>query len=163
MTKILTETYTLPACWASYLINGDATGMEDGEQEGVDSWLEAHPWLGECLSVENDEEFAWDNDADDIAGSVADFTFPVTVYEVVPYACPAEGSYKRLVYPAEIKLDPLPFHEKGLSYTATGYGKKIPTTRVLHMFGRKYRIYCSVFSNIGTCYIIYKGEKVIVD
>ena len=34
-----TLTYTLPAYWASYLINGDASGLEPGEQEQIDAWL----------------------------------------------------------------------------------------------------------------------------
>lgn len=30
---------TGPAAWASYLINGDASGLEDGEQAKADAWL----------------------------------------------------------------------------------------------------------------------------
>ena len=33
-------TVTGPAYWASYLINGDASGLEPGEQAKVDAWLE---------------------------------------------------------------------------------------------------------------------------
>jgi mRNA-degrading endonuclease HigB of HigAB toxin-antitoxin module len=46
---------------------------------------------------------------------------------------------------------------KGLSYTASGYGSKIPTRWMVTVNGRKYRVYCSVYSNIGTCYIKRKG------
>lgn len=75
--KIYTETYTLPAYWASYLINGDASGMEDAEVAEVDSWLTAHPKLGACLDVSEGEEFAWRNDANSLGGDVAEFTFPL--------------------------------------------------------------------------------------
>lgn len=29
-----------PAAWASYLINGDASGLEPGEREKADAWLQ---------------------------------------------------------------------------------------------------------------------------
>lgn len=31
--------YTAPSAWASYLINGDDSGLEDGEQAQCDAWL----------------------------------------------------------------------------------------------------------------------------
>jgi hypothetical protein len=42
--------YTLPEYWASYLINGDASGLEDGEQEEIDAWLakEGNPNIVDC-------------------------------------------------------------------------------------------------------------------
>lgn len=33
-------TVTGPAYWASYLINGDASGLQEGEQAKVDAWLD---------------------------------------------------------------------------------------------------------------------------
>ncbi len=32
--------YTLPAYWASYLINGDSSGLEESEKAACDSFLE---------------------------------------------------------------------------------------------------------------------------
>ena len=32
MPKFETFSYTAPSCWASYLINGDASGLEDDKQ-----------------------------------------------------------------------------------------------------------------------------------
>lgn len=52
---------------------------------------------------------------------------------------------------------PLWWHVKGLQYTASGYGKAIPTRWMVTVNGRKYRVYCSVYSNSGTCYIKRKG------
>ena len=38
-------------------------------------------------------------------------------------------------------------------YTATGYGGKIPTRYMVKHEGRWKRVYCAVYSNVGTCYI----------
>jgi hypothetical protein len=56
----------------------------------------------------------------------------------------------------------MPHHKQGLSYTATGYGSKIPTQHKVKYNGRFYRVYCAIFSNSGTLYIIIKGVKIIV-
>lgn len=57
---------------------------------------------------------------------------------------------------------PLCWQSKGLQYTATGYGSKIPTKYKIRD-KKLYRVYCSVFSNIGTLYIIKNKQKIIVD
>lgn len=57
---------------------------------------------------------------------------------------------------------PLWWHERGLSYTASGYGRKIPTRNKIRHNGRLKRIYCCIFSNAGTCYILDKGEWLIL-
>ncbi len=53
--------------------------------------------------------------------------------------------------PARVSL--LPWQAAGLTYTATGYGVRIPTTRMLYWRGRWRRVYTNIFSNVGTCYI----------
>ena len=58
---------------------------------------------------------------------------------------------------------PLWFHKQGLSQTATGYGRKLKTHYKALTNGRAYRVYCCIFSNSGTLYIIIKGVEVIVD
>lgn len=70
------ETYNLPAYWASYLINGDSTGLEEEEIKEVDAFLERNG-LGCCIDVDNEQEFSWANDANQLGGAVADFTFEV--------------------------------------------------------------------------------------
>ncbi len=53
------------------------------------------------------------------------------------------------------------WQKSGLSYTATGYGKKIPTVSMIKLpFGRKIwrRVYCCIFSNSGSCYVVYNGK-----
>lgn len=57
----------------------------------------------------------------------------------------------------------LAHHKAGKSYTTTGYGSKIPTTSMVQYDGRWRRIYCVIYSNSGTLYIIHKGEKVVVN
>lgn len=70
-----TETYTLPIYWASYLINGDASGLEDNEQEEIDAWMESEQ-PGSCVDVGEDYWFSSYNDArTGLAGDVAEYTF----------------------------------------------------------------------------------------
>ena len=64
-------------------------------------------------------------------------------------------------FPNKISL--LWWQEKGLMYTASGYGRKIPTTRMLKYCNRWRRIYVTIFSNIGSCYIMFKGKPLYVN
>lgn len=57
----------------------------------------------------------------------------------------------------------LQWRKRGLMYTSTGYGSKIPTDKMVFYSGRWRRVYCRRYSNCGTCYIISKGEKIIID
>ena len=45
-------------------------------------------------------------------------------------------------------------------YSATGYGDKIPTTYMVKYLNVWRRVYCRIFSNIGSLYVIIKGEKI---
>ena len=46
--------------------------------------------------------------------------------------------------------------------TASGYGNRLATCHMLHIAGCWRRVYAICYSNAATCYIIKKGEKVIV-
>ena len=60
------------------------------------------------------------------------------------------------------KIDLLPHQIRGLSFTATGYGKRIPTIHKV-LFNNKWRrVYCCVYSNIGTCYIGKLSDNLII-
>ena len=48
---------------------------------------------------------------------------------------------------------PLKWQTMGLQFTATGYGKRIPTEYVCRFNGKWRRVYCCIYSNIGTLYI----------
>ena len=63
-----------------------------------------------------------------------------------------------------VRSSPLWWQEQGLSYTASGYGAKIPTQWMVRTIDQKWRrVYCAIYSNIGTTYIVQGGEKVIVN
>ena len=48
------HTYTLPAYWASYLTNGDASGMTDEEIAQCDEYTKD---LGSCVDVSREMNF----------------------------------------------------------------------------------------------------------
>lgn len=52
------------------------------------------------------------------------------------------------------------WQKKGLTH---GFGGKMLTRWKVKHNGRLKRVYCAIWSNAGTCYIIHKGEKIIVD
>ena len=64
----------------------------------------------------------------------------------------------------ERKDAPMFHHMRGLSYTRTGYGKKIPTATMVRLPGdpRWRRVYCCVYSNIGTCYVLTRGAWTVI-
>ncbi len=62
----------------------------------------------------------------------------------------------------EHKVSTLPWQERGLSFTASGYGAKIPTSYMVHYLNRWHRVYCRIYSNIGSLYIVSKGVKIRV-
>ena len=77
-----------------------------------------------------------------------------------------KDSEGRFVYPVVLQVvrSEAPIYNRSLS----GYGAKLPTCYnvLVSMHGKKarfYRVYCAIFSNIGTCYICSKKENYIVD
>lgn len=73
------ETYTLPAFWASALVNGDFSGLEPGDEKILDAWFDARPELGGCLSCSEEPEFRKHHDAPDVlACDCLEFSFPVS-------------------------------------------------------------------------------------
>jgi len=83
-------------------------------------------------------------------------------YETV-YDGFADGKQIRLTTELETYLNPLWWQLKGLSYTASGYGGKIPTVYMVKHNHRLKRVYCRILSNIGTCYILDHGERIIIN
>jgi hypothetical protein len=58
---------------------------------------------------------------------------------------------------------PLWWHTQGLSYTASGYGRRIPSPYMVRFNNRWRRVYVCQQSNAGTAYIVGSdGEWVIV-
>lgn len=64
--------------------------------------------------------------------------------------------------PSDLIDTPLWWQSQGLQYTASGYGRKIPTRNKIRHAGRLKRVYCCIYSNIGTCYIIDHGKWLIL-
>ena len=54
---------------------------------------------------------------------------------------------------SEKKIQELWWQRQQLQETATGYGSRLTTTRMIRMGERWRRVYCACFSNSGTCYI----------
>jgi len=50
----------------------------------------------------------------------------------------------------------------GLQETASGYGSKLTTRYVVLEGNRWRRVYCRQFSNVGSLYVIKRGEKIPV-
>lgn len=68
--------------------------------------------------------------------------------------------WKPLPEPYEIIDRPLWYHTAGLSQTASGYGRKLTSSRCVRLQGetRLRRIYITCFSNSGTAWVQIKGE-----
>lgn len=66
--------YVLPANWASYLINGDASGLEDLERKECDQWLEGEYLKGWSCTADG-HYFAHSHDASTLACYVSRYTF----------------------------------------------------------------------------------------
>lgn len=58
--------------------------------------------------------------------------------------------------PVEYKEKPLWWQTRGLSFTASGYGARIPTKYMVKYNKKWRRVYCIVYSNSGTLFI---GKK----
>ena len=53
---------------------------------------------------------------------------------------------------------PLEHHKRGLMFTASGYGKRIPTEYMVKHNGKWKRVYTCCYSNTGTAYIGKWGD-----
>lgn len=69
-----TKTFTLPEYWASYLINGDFSGLDIVEKASIDTFLAAHPNLS-CVDCSDEAWFQWRNDWNTTGGNVLEYTF----------------------------------------------------------------------------------------
>lgn len=61
-----------------------------------------------------------------------------------------------------LEWHPMWWHKKGLQETASGYGSKLNTGYKTKYNGRLYRVYCCIWSNIGSLYIISKGKRLYI-
>lgn len=61
-----------------------------------------------------------------------------------------------------VRVNEMPHHKRGLSWTATGYGERIPMIYMVKFNGRWRRVYCAIYSNVGTCYIGRRSDNLII-
>ena len=62
-----------------------------------------------------------------------------------------------------VKYAPMAHHLAGLNWTASGYGARIPMPYMVQVFGKWRRVYCRIYSNIGTLFIgrKYDGTSIV--
>ncbi len=73
------------------------------------------------------------------------------------------GAGPFLTEEAPFKDAPMPHHKRGLSWTASGYGYRIPMPYMVQYEGRWRRVYVACYGNSGTAYIgknLAEGIKV---
>lgn len=66
----------------------------------------------------------------------------------------SDGAFDSLLtieVPVKIKM--MPHHVMGLTWTASGYGARIPTRYMVQVNGKWRRVYAICYSNSGTLYI----------
>ena len=78
MKKILDDVIEvrLPIYWASYLVNNDASGLEDGEENQVQEtleYLELDKWI--CVDVKDDISFEYPFLPDLLGGDYCTYVF----------------------------------------------------------------------------------------
>jgi hypothetical protein len=84
-------------------------------------------------------------------------------YHIQTYTIRPDGVWE---YNAPIEVEhkhaPLWWHKRGLSQTATGYGRRIATATMVRYNGKWRRVYCCIYSNVGTCYIGKLSDGLVV-
>lgn len=68
--------YILPAVWASYLINGDDSGISEENKSNADKFLQANS-LPSPVSCE-EVGFKWCNDFNNIGGDCDEYSFLIS-------------------------------------------------------------------------------------
>lgn len=76
MKRLTAVTRILPSYWASYLINGDSSGLEPGEREQIHAYLDREQLPAPC-DCSGEQWFQRTNDATGIGGDVLEYTFLV--------------------------------------------------------------------------------------
>ena len=63
----------------------------------------------------------------------------------------------------DAKYAPMAHHLAGLTWTASGYGARIPMPYMVRVNGKWRRVYCRIYSNIETLFIgrKYDGMQIV--
>jgi hypothetical protein len=70
-----TITYELYSHWASALINGDRSGLDDEDEKELDAFLETVPEGYDIIECSGEEYFCHSPDCGGLAGTVLEYTF----------------------------------------------------------------------------------------
>jgi hypothetical protein len=70
------------------------------------------------------------------------------------------GPFQTVSVPVREKL--LWWQARGLQYTSSGYGSRIPSRYLVQWAGRWRRVYVTQWSNAGSAWVRIGGEKVSV-
>ena len=76
----------------------------------------------------------------------------------------SDGAFDNLqTIDVPVKVKMLPHHVRGLSWTAAGYGARLPTRYMVQVNGKWRRVYAICYSNSGTMFIgkRYDGSAII--
>ena len=163
---------------ASYYINCDATGYTysntlDNKQANADlvyALMQEHYGKSACIvgcPESSGEDFGYPDYGSQLLGDLIEYTISYNPLELIAYErfyADNKESYwsMRCWVTMPVKTSLLPWQERGLSYTATGYGAKIPTTRMVRWNSRWHRVYCAVYANSGLPYIHIYGVDVTI-
>lgn len=179
MKKIHTATFKGYSHYASYYINNDSSGLDTNEKEAADTVLEKmradYGPSAYILDCGDTTFFDIPDYGSQLKGDCTEYRIVYNPMETIAekrkyYFLHSDGEQitgaywtakNNMVFPTREK--PLPWQARGLMYTRTGYGKKIPTSKQLFVLNRWRRIYCSIFSNSGVCFVIIDGHEVNID
>jgi hypothetical protein len=65
--------------------------------------------------------------------------------------------------PSELIERPLPWQVQGLQQTASGYGAKLTTSKMIRFEGRDRRLYATVYGNAGSVWFMFHGHRIHVN
>jgi hypothetical protein len=152
---MITIEKTIPVWAYVALVNSDESGLTDQDSADLARFsldLKYAHYNAIPLSDYDDLGFCHGNDLN----RLGDHCYRVKFQYLDDGYCPDGFIFKTVDRP-------LDWQKRGLSYTASGYGSKIPTSRIaICNDGRERRIYCRVYSNAGSCFIVYKGNPLFV-
>lgn len=73
-----------------------------------------------------------------------------------------EGGVYLHVSPADLIVDEPAWMQRGLSQTRSGYGDRLNTGRKILFERRRYRLYCTRYSNVGSVWFRVRGRTIVV-
>jgi hypothetical protein len=148
---ILIDTVDMPDWALPYLINGDASALDDDDEKLVDRWVKDHlsrfPHGASILvqyDPQEDPSFTW---APEIGAACNCYTTDVYINT-------------DRIYLDETQHRSTDTPRSGM--TATGYGRKLPTQYMITINDREYRVYATGYSNASTLWIQTRHGRVIV-